>query len=142
MKFVSTRVIAVLAVGCWALGGATTPVKPRPRADGAAPKPLYRDPVCDGAADPVVINSGDAVVFAGTATDSEVLALDELLVVITSEEDATVQLFGAVDPSGDFSVTAPAGTFVDAADPYLVRVTVVDQGGLTAESTLQFEVSP
>lgn len=36
--------ISLLAVGAFAQG-----------ADSVAPKPLYRDPVCDGAADPVVI---------------------------------------------------------------------------------------
>jgi len=89
-------------------------------------------------ADPNVINTGDAVDFVGSATDTGLL--DQLLVVITSEEDPNLLLTAAVDSAGDFAVTAPGGTFVDAANPYLVTVTVIDNGGLALSTSIVFDV--
>ncbi len=90
--------------------------------------------------DPHVFATGDPVVFAGTAGDSQ--ALDELTVVIESHADEAVLLTTVADAAGDWTVTAPSGTFVDAPAPYLVTVTVVDAGGLAAATSISFDVSP
>lgn len=92
------------------------------------------------AADPTVISTADAVDFTGTAWDSGLL--DELLLVITSEEDPDLLLTATVDLAGEFAVTAPGGTFLAGAAPYIVTVTVIDNGGLALSTSIVFDVSP
>ena len=89
------------------------------------------------AQDPHAMTTGDAVTFAGTASDSE--ALDELVVVISSEADPALQLVGVCDAAGDWSVTAPGGTFI--AGEYDVVITLYDAGGLADSTTLVLQVS-
>jgi len=89
--------------------------------------------------DPHTMAPGDEVTFAGTVGDSE--ALDELLVVVSSELDPGLVLTTTADAAGDFSVTAPAGTFA-AGGPYLVSILVYDAGGLADGTTVVFEVVP
>jgi hypothetical protein len=88
---------------------------------------------------PHTMAEADEVTFSGTVGDSD--ALDELLVVVSSELDPGVMLTTLADVNGDFAVTAPAGTFA-AGGPYVVRVTVYDAGGLADETSVAFEVSP
>jgi len=92
------------------------------------------------AADPHVMNTADPVVFSGTVTDSQLL--DELMVVISSFADDGVLLTTLADAAGDWTVTAPGGTFVDAPAPYLVTISVYDAGGLSVMTTLSLDVSP
>ncbi len=89
--------------------------------------------------DPQVITAADEVTFTGAVTDSD--ALDELYVVLSSELDSGILLTTLADAAGDFSIVAPAGTFVEGG-PYLVTVTVYDAGGLADAASVSFEVTP
>ncbi len=92
------------------------------------------------ASDPVVMAAGDEVTFTGSVADTE--ALDEILILVSSEEDDGVLLTTLADASGSFSLTAPGGTFVAAADPYTITISAIDRGGLTDGTSIALDVSP
>ncbi len=103
---------------------------------GERPDVLLTEP----AADPHAMTTADAVTFAGWLLDEG--PLDEVLLVISSEIDDGVQLTGYADPTGDFSVEAPGGTFVDDPSPYVVTVSAYDAGGLAGVTSVTLDVSP
>ncbi|MDP7112130.1 MAG: hypothetical protein QGH45_09205, partial [Myxococcota bacterium] len=77
------------------------------------------------------------VTFEGNANDSE--ALDTLYVVISSSADDTILLSTFADGAGDWSITAPGGTF--PAGQQTAVITVYDEGGIAASTTIVLDVS-
>ncbi len=89
------------------------------------------------AADPHSMATSDPVTFEGNANDSE--ALDTLYVVISSSADDTILLSTFADGAGDWSITAPGGTF--PAGQQTAVITVYDEGGIAASTTIVLDVS-
>ena len=106
------------------------------RAVGEVPDVLLSEP----SADPHVMNAGDAVTFSGWVFDEG--PLDELLMVISSATDDELLLTAYAEANGDFSLEAPAGTFIDDPSPYVVTVSAYDAGGLAGVTSVTLDVSP
>jgi hypothetical protein len=88
--------------------------------------------------DPHAMAPADPVTFTGVVTDT--MSLDQLVILVTTDADPSVILVGAPDASGDFWVAAPGNTFPAVAQ--VVRVSVYDEGGLGASTSLVLDVQP
>jgi len=85
---------------------------------------------------PYAMLTTDEVTFAGTVADSELL--DSLYVVVSSSVDDSVFLSTTADADGNWSITAPASTFITGL--YAVTVTVYDEAGIGDSTSSLLEV--
>ncbi|MDP7114198.1 MAG: hypothetical protein QGH45_19660, partial [Myxococcota bacterium] len=88
------------------------------------------------AVQPHAMLTADEVTFSGTVTDSDLL--DTLYIALSSSADDSVFLSTYANAAGEWSLTAPASTFVTGL--YAVTLTVYDEGGIADSTSSLLEV--